>query len=129
MRRQLVAVYLDPPQVEALLTRAKAHSRSLSAEIVIAVREHLARNAAQVQDAQAAPLLDALLQERLGHLETWLRPMMAATSINAATAMLLALELLCGTRVEAERARETLDVMRGRAYRMLRKRDGPDGRE
>lgn len=118
--------------MEALQARALAKGGSISSEVRRAVREYLSRTSAQPQDAQAAPVLHGWLQEQFDQLEAWLRPMLAGThinattQINATTTMLLAMEILCGTQADPLKARETLDIMRGRVYKVLRRREQED---
>lgn len=123
-RRQVkISVYLPPDLAAELYRRATGGGGGITHQAATAIREYLARQVATTQESLATPVLDNLLLERLGQVESWLRPMVAAASIHSATAMLLALEALCGTRVDPSRAKETLDLMRGRAYKMIRRRD------
>lgn len=118
---------LTPENVQglrALVRRKGGHQAGVTftGELNRAVAQYLAEDTAGRQITDLAPVLSELLDHKLGHMETWLRPMLASGGIHATTAMLLALELMCGTRIQPDQARELLDLMRGRAYKLFRRR-------
>lgn len=94
---------------------------NLSIEINVAIREHLRRSKARQEEILLSPVIERLLQEKVDQMESWLRSGVWAGATYSATATLLLLELLCGQTVEPAKAREHLELIRGRAWKMVRK--------
>lgn len=97
---------------------------NLSGEINIALQEYLQRRKARQEEILLAPVLERLLNEKIDQVETWLRSGVWAGATYSATATLLLLEMLCGQKVEPSEAREHLELIRGRAWKMVRKGTG-----
>lgn len=76
-------------------------------------------------DSILAPVISQLIDEKFAQLEAWLRPGVWGGATYSATASLLLLELLCGQTVEPSEAKKHLDLIRGRAWKMVRK-EQPD---
>lgn len=68
-----------------------------------------------------APVIERLLNEKVNQMESWLRSGVWAGATYSATATLLLLEMLCGQKVDPQEAREHLELIRGRAWKMVRK--------
>ena len=111
--------------LEELLTR-KTES-TFSNEVNAAVKEHVKRHKAGQDDSVLAPVLERLLDQKLDQMETWLRSGVWAGATYSATATLLLLELLCGQKVAPEDARAHFELIRGRAWKMVRKTLEPEG--
>jgi hypothetical protein len=94
---------------------------NLSHEINIALREYLRRAKARQEETLLAPVMERLLNEKVDQMESWLRSGVWAGATYSATATLLLLEMLCGQKVDPKEAREHLDLIRGRAWKMVRK--------
>ena len=122
-------VTLDPAIVSDLeeLAARKGGESSLSRELNRAAREYIKRQKSQQDDSILAPVLEQLLEEKFAQLEAWLRPGVWGGATYSTTASLLLLELLMGQTVEPEKAKEHLDLIRGRAWKMVRK--GPQEAE
>jgi len=111
--------------LEALLTQKP--DSSLSNEVNVALKEYLRRQMAGHEDIVLAPVLERLLNEKLDQVETWLRAGVWAGATYSATATLLLLELLCGQTVDPKEAKAHLDLIRGRAWKMVRRTQDPEG--
>jgi hypothetical protein len=94
---------------------------NLSEEINIALREYVRRSKAQQEEILMAPVIERLLNEKVDQMESWLRSGVWAGATYSATATLLLLEMLCGQKVDPKEAREHLELIRGRAWKMVRK--------
>lgn len=94
---------------------------NLSEEINLALREHVRRSKAQKEELLLAPVIERLLKEKVDQMESWLRSGVWAGATYSATASLLLLELLCGQRVDPREAKEHMELIRGRAWKMVRK--------
>jgi hypothetical protein len=114
---------LVDPEVMAELEALLAHNpeSSLSNEVNAALREHLRRQRAGQEDILLAPVIERLLKERVDQMESWLRSGVWAGATYSATATLLLLEILCGQTVDPQEARDHLELIRGRAWKMVRK--------
>jgi hypothetical protein len=71
-------------------------------------------------DSILAPVISQLLDEKFAQLEVWLRPGVWGGATYSTTAALMLLELLIGVRVEPAEAKNHLDLLRGRAWKMVR---------
>lgn len=120
-------VTLDPGVVQDLeeIVQRRGGESSLSMELNRAAREYVRRQKGQNDDVLLAPVIDRLLTEKFEQLEAWLRSGVWGGATYSATASLLLLELLCGQKVDPTEARAHLDLVRGRAWKMVRK----DGKE
>ena len=114
------------PGVLADLTDLLSRRRdsNLSNEVNAALKEYLQRQKAGEEALVFAPVLERLLNMKMDQQELWLRSGVWAGATYSATATLLLLELLCGQRVDPQEAKAHLDLIRGRAWKMVRK--GPD---
>lgn len=112
-------------ELDRLLTQ-KPES-SLSSEINSALKEHLRRHKAGQEELLLAPVLERLLNEKMDQMETWLRSGVWAGATYSATATLLLLELLCGQQVDPKDARDHLELIRGRAWKMVRRAPEAEG--
>jgi hypothetical protein len=106
---------------------AKKTETSLSNEVNTALKEHIRRHKAGQEDIILAPILDRLLQESVNQTEGWLRPGVWAGATYSATASLLLLELLCGQTVDPSEAKTHLELIRGRAWKMVRRSADQEG--
>lgn len=114
-------VRIEPELVAELQSLIEQNPEtSLSNEVNTAVREHLRRHKAGREDLVLAPILDRLLENKLDQMEAWLRSGVWAGATYSATATLLLLELLCGQTVDPKDARNHLELIRGRAWKMVR---------
>jgi len=105
-------------ELDAILTERP--DSSLSNEVNTAIQEHVRRHKAGREDLVLAPIMDRLLEEKLNQMESWLRSGVWAGATYSATATLLLLELLCGQAVDPKDARNHLELIRGRAWKMVR---------
>lgn len=126
-------VCLPSDQVESLkrLVRAKGGYRkgyTFSSELTTALRQYLQRQAAMEEETEALPLLQRLLDDKFGQLETWLRPGVYGGATYSTTAALILLEMVCGKTVSPEQARDYFELMRGRAWKIVRKEPAPQPR-
>lgn len=100
---------------------AQRKGSSISVQFERAAREHLRRQKAMEDDSILAPVISQLIDEKFAQLDTWLRSGVWGGATYSATATLLLLELLCGQTVEPSEAKKHLDLIRGRAWKMVRK--------
>lgn len=126
-----VHVMLDSDLAVTIDERVKAHGGRRggafrSREVNRLIRLGLQAETAGHMAAFLAPPLSDALDSRFAHFESWLRPIVAKTGIYAATTTLMVLELLTGQRVPREQAREFLELIRGRGYRLFRRPDDVD---
>lgn len=105
-------------ELEAILSERP--DSSLSNEVNAAIQEHVRRHKAGREDLVLAPIMDRLMEEKLNQMEGWLRSGVWAGATYSATATLLLLELLCGQTVDPKDARNHLELIRGRAWKMVR---------
>lgn len=103
------------------LVKRKGRESSLSKELNRAAREHVKRAKSENDDSLLAPVIERLLAEKFDQLEAWLRPGVWGGATYATTAALMLLELLMGQTVEPEKAKDHLELIRGRAWKMVRK--------
>jgi hypothetical protein len=127
-RRIRKHVLIDPE----LLAELESHltnnpESSLSNQVNAALREYLSRRKAGQEDLLLAPVFERLLKERVEQMENWLRSGVWAGATYSATATLLLLEILCGQTVDPKDAREHLNLIRGRAWKMVRKTSDAEG--
>jgi hypothetical protein len=120
--------HLDPTDVRELEAMVKAkggrrRGNSLSHEVNMALREHIKRNKAQQEEAVMTPVWQQLLEEKFAQLEAWLRPGVWGGGTYSATAALLLLELLCGKTLDPTQAKDHFELIRGRAWKILRRDD------
>lgn len=110
------------PELAAELAQllAERPESSFSNEVNTAIKEHLRRHKAGREDLVLAPILDRLLKEKMDQMEHWLRSGVWAGATYSATATLLLLELLCGQTVDPKDAKNHLELIRGRAWKMVR---------
>lgn len=94
---------------------------SLGQEVTMAIREYVQRQLLHRDEAATAPLLERLLDERFGQLEAWLRPGVWGGATYGTTAALLLLEHMCGKSLDPKDARAYFDLIRGRAWKIIRK--------
>lgn len=125
-RRVRTQTYLSPENLAALESMVKSQGGRMggvtrSKLVNQAVTEYLARQSAERQEELLLPLMQTMLARQLDRLESWLRPMVANTGINATAGMLAALEVLGGNQVAPERMKEYYDLLRGRAYKMFKR--------
>lgn len=123
MTRRIRKHVLIDPEVVAELDALLNHNpeSSLSNEVNSALKEYLRRRKAGQEDMLVAPVFEQLLKERVDQMESWLRSGVWAGATYSATATLLLLELLCGQTVDPKDARDHLELIRGRAWKMVRK--------
>lgn len=119
-------VHLDPSVVEDLerIVRSKGGRRkgySFSHEVNVALREYVQRCAVQKEEQALTPLWERLLNEKFGQLEAWLRPGVWGGATYSTTASLMLLELMCGKTIDPKEARDHFELIRGRAWKMVRK--------
>lgn len=128
-RRVKKHVTLDPQIVADLeeIAAKKGGESSLSQELNRAGREYVQKVKGQNDDSLLAPVIDRLLTEKFDQLEAWLRSGVWGGATYSATATLLLLEILCGQTVDPVDAKNHLDLIRGRAWKMIRK--GPQEAE
>lgn len=123
-------VYLEADDIHQMkrLAVAKGGPRkgySYSGEVGAAVREYLHRQMVSKEEAVTAPVWQRMLDEKFAQLEAWLRPGVYGGSTYSTTAALILLEMICGKTVSPEQAREYFDLMRGRAWKIIRKEPAP----
>ena len=97
---------------------------TISSVVAAAVRDYIKRHDSQQEEASMTPVLERLLDERFAQLEAWLRPGVWGGGTYSATAALLLLELMCGKTLEPSQARDHFELIRGRAWKIIR-RDAP----
>lgn len=122
--------HLDPADVQELkrIADAKGGRRrgyTVSREVTTALREYIQRQKAQLEEATMTPVWQRLLEEKFEQLETWLRPGVWGGATYSTTASLLLLELMCGKSIDPKEAREHFELIRGRAWKIVRKEAGP----
>lgn len=123
-------VWLDSADIQELkrMAAAKGGARqgyTFSREVSAAVKEYIKRQHAQNEESSMTPVWEQLLEEKFARLEAWLRPGVWGGGTYAATAALLLLELMCGKTLEAGQARDHFELIRGRAWKLVRK--DPEG--
>jgi len=119
-------VHLDPAVVEDLerIVRTKGGRRkgySFSHEVNVALREYVRRCAAEKDEQTLTPVWERLLNEKFGQLEAWLRPGVWGGATYSTTASLMLLELMCGKTIDPKEAKDHFELIRGRAWKMVRK--------
>lgn len=117
---------LDPADLDDLKEAAKAKGgrrkgHTLSSEVTAAIREYIKRHKAQHEEASMTPVWQQLLDEKFAQLEVWLRPGVWGGGTYSATAALLLLELMCGKTLDPSQAKDHFDLIRGRAWKILRR--------
>lgn len=122
-------VCLDSALIEQVnaLAKAKGGARmgaSFSGELTIALKEYVQRRTMQQEEVTLAPVLERLFNEKFERLEQWLRPGTWSGATYSATAALLLLELLCGQQLDPRHAKEHFELIRGRAWKIVRR--GPE---
>lgn len=100
----------------------------MNAVVSEALHEYLRTDARDRKIRLALPVLQELFDEKFAQVEVWLRPLAAGARLYSTVAAFLALELLSGSRVAPEEAKDVLLAVRGRAYKYLR-RDRDLGRQ
>lgn len=98
-------------------------SRELSRLVRLGLQVETTQKSAEL----TAPAVQEIIDSRMAALELWLRPLVAKSGIYAATATLMALELLTGHRIQRDEAKPFLELIRGRGYRLFRRPDDPEG--
>lgn len=119
-------VCLDSELIEQVNRIVKANGgarmgASFSSELTIALKKHVQREKMQEEETILAPVLQRLFDEKFAQLEGWLRPGTWGSATYSATSTLLLLELLCGVQVDPNQAKDHLNVIRGRAWKMVRR--------
>jgi hypothetical protein len=101
---------------------------SFSGELTAALKEYVRRHTTQKEEAVSAPVWARLLQERAEQQDAWLRPGVWGAATYSATTALLLLELMCGKTLDPEDARDHFELIRGRAWKLVRREPaGKDG--
>ncbi|MFZ5823881.1 MAG: hypothetical protein ACOY94_06075 [Bacillota bacterium] len=126
VRKQL---HLDPADVQELerIVKTKGGRRrgySFSREVTAALREYIRRHKAQEEEATMTPVWQKLLDEKFEQLEAWLRPGVWGGATYSTTSALLLLELMCGKSIDPKQAREHFELIRGRAWKIVRREPG-----
>lgn len=98
---------------------------SFSREVTTALKEYIQRQKAQQEEAIMTPVWQRLLDEKFEQLEAWLRPGVWGGATYSTTASLLLLELMCGKTIDPRQARDHFELIRGRAWKIVRKDHGP----
>lgn len=109
-------------QVERI-AKAKGGRRrgySFSGELTEALKQHVRRYNAQQEEAVSTPVWEGLLKEKFGQQEEWLRPGVWGAATYSTTAALLLLELMCGKTLEPSQAKDHFELIRGRAWKIVR---------
>lgn len=121
-------VLIEPGVLKDLgeLLTARPHT-TLSTEVNTALKEYLRRYKAGQEDIILAPAVERLLNEKMDQMETWLRSGVWAGATYSATATLLLLELVCGQTIDPKEAKDHFELIRGRAWKMVRKSREPEG--
>jgi hypothetical protein len=119
-------VYLDEADLQELKRLAAARGgrrrgHTLSSEVAGAIREYIKRNAAQHEEATMTPVWQQLLDEKFAQSEAWLRPGVWGGATYSATAALLLLELMCGKTLDPAQAKNHFELIRGRAWKIVRR--------
>lgn len=119
-------VCLDSDLIEQVerIAKAKGGARmgaSFSAELTIALKEYVQRRTMQQEEVVLAPVLERLFNEKFAQLEQWLRPGTWGGATYSATSALLLLELMCGKTLEPSQAKEHFELIRGRAWKIVRR--------
>lgn len=125
-------VVLDASLIEEVNRMVKAKGGrnkgySFSGELTIALKEHVRRYHTQNEEAVSAPVWERLLDETYGRQETWLRPGVWAAATYSATCALLLLELMCGKTLDPKDAKDHFELIRGRAWKLVRRPVEQDG--
>jgi len=126
-----VQAHMDSADVEELrrLVKMKGGQRkgyTLSRELNAALREYIKRHKAQQEEATMTPVWEQLIHEKFDQQEAWLRSGVWGGATYSATAALLLLELMCGKTLEPNQAKDHFELIRGRAWKIIR-RDDPGG--
>jgi hypothetical protein len=119
-------VCLDSGLIEQVnaIAKAKGGARmgaSFSAEVTIALKEYVQRRTMKQEEITLAPVLERLFDEKFSQLEQWLRPGTWGGATYSATSALLLLELMCGKKLDPSQAKEHFDLIRGRAWKIVRR--------
>lgn len=118
--------HLDPADVEELerIVKSKGGKRkgySLSRELNAALRDYIKRHKAVHEEATMTPVWERLINEKFEQQEAWLRPGVWGGGTYSATAALLLLELLCGKSIDPSQAKDHFELIRGRAWKIIRR--------
>lgn len=119
-------VMLDSALIEAVngIVKSKGGRNkgySFSGELTAALKEYVQRHTAQKEEAVSAPVWERLLNEKFDQQEQWLRPGAWGAATYSATSALLLLELMCGKTLDPKDAKEHFELIRGRAWKIVRR--------
>jgi hypothetical protein len=119
-------VYLDEADIQELkrLAAAKGGRRqgyTLSRELGEAARAYIKHQMAQHEETVMTPVWQQLLEEKFAQLEAWLRPGVWGGATYSTTAALLLLELMCGKTLDPTKAKDHFELIRGRAWKIIRR--------
>lgn len=119
-------VCLDSELIEQVerIAKAKGGARrgaSFSGEVTIALKEYVQRTTMKQEEVSLAPVLQQLFDEKFQQLEQWLRPGTWGGAMYSATSALLLLELMCGKQLNPSQAKEHFELIRGRAWKIVRR--------
>lgn len=125
-------VSLDLTDIQELQRLAEARGgrrrgHSFSNEVTAAIREYINRQKAQHEENTMTPIWEQLLNDKFAQLEAWLRPGVWGGGTYSATAALLLLELMCGKTLEPSQAKDHFELIRGRAWKILRRAELGEG--
>lgn len=121
-RRVNKHLYLDQDLLSELEDLVRQHGdTSLSNEANKALRLYVRQAKGDQDDNIMAPVFQRLLEEKFAQQESWLRPGVWGGATYAATATLALLEILCGVTVTPAEAQAHLELIRGRAWKMVRR--------
>lgn len=126
VRKQLHQDSADIDAIERLVTAKGGRKKgySFSREVSAAIRQHIRRELGEREEATMTPIWQRLLDEKFGQMETWLRSGVWAGATYSTTAALLLLEVMCGKKIDPSHAREHFELVRGRAWKIVRRDPG-----
>jgi len=105
----------------------RARGYTISSEVAAAIKDYIKKQDAQHEEANMTPVWEQLLNEKFAQLEAWLRPGVWGGGTYSATAALLLLELMCGKQLDPAQAKDHFELIRGRAWKIIRRELPGDG--
>lgn len=124
--RKCVRLSLADVQALQRLADAKGGRRkgyTFTDELAAAVRDYIKKQTAQHEESTMTPVWEQLLNEKFAQLEAWLRPGVWGGGTYSTTAALLLLELMCGKTLDPAQAKDHFELIRGRAWKIIRRDD------
>jgi hypothetical protein len=91
------------------------------------LKEYVRRHTVQHEEAVSTPVWERLLHEQRDQQDAWLRPGVWGAATCSATCALLLLELMCGKTLDPQDAKDHFELIRGRAWKLVRRPVEQDG--